>query len=53
MVLPHLAHLVLEELPQRLDELESMRSGSPPTLWWLLITALGPPLNDTLSMTSG
>ena len=29
-----------------------IRSGSPPTLWWLLMTALGP-LNDTLSMTSG
>ncbi len=31
----------------------SMCSGRPPTLWWLLMTALGPPLKDTLSITSG
>ena len=29
-----------------------MRSGRPPTLWWLLMVADGP-LNDTDSMTSG
>ena len=29
-----------------------MRSGSPPTLWWLLMTADGP-RTDTLSITSG
>ena len=27
-------------------------SGSPPTLWWLLMVADGP-LKETLSMTSG
>jgi hypothetical protein len=30
-----------------------MRSGKPPTLWWLLIVTLGPPVKLTLSMTSG
>jgi hypothetical protein len=30
-----------------------MRSGRPPTLWWLLITAEGPPRAETLSTTSG
>jgi hypothetical protein len=30
-----------------------IRSGSPPTLWWLLIVTLGPPVKLTLSMTSG
>ncbi len=32
--------------------LSFMRSGRPPTLWWLLMTALGP-RTLTLSMTSG
>ena len=30
-----------------------MRSGRPPTLWWDLMTALGPPAKETDSMTSG
>ena len=30
-----------------------MRSGRPPTLWWHLIVTDGPPVNDTLSITSG
>jgi hypothetical protein len=34
-----LANLVLEELAQRLDELEMHALGSPPTLWWLLMVA--------------
>ena len=29
-----------------------MRSGSPPTLWWVLIVADGP-RTETLSITSG
>ncbi len=28
-------------------------SGSPPTLWWLLIVTEGPPENETDSITSG
>ena len=46
------AHLVLEQLAQRLDQLELMRSGRPPTLWWILIVDAGP-LTETDSMTSG
>ena len=30
-----------------------MRSGRPPTLWWLLMVTDGPPVKDTLSITSG
>jgi hypothetical protein len=30
-----------------------MRSGRPPTLWWLLIVTDGPPVKLTLSITSG
>ena len=30
-----------------------MRSGRPPTLWCDLIVTDGPPVNDTLSITSG
>ena len=30
-----------------------MRSGRPPTLWCDLIVTDGPPVKDTLSMTSG
>ena len=30
-----------------------IRSGKPPTLWWLLMVTEGPPENDTLSITSG
>jgi len=48
----HLAHLVLEQLAQRLDQCEVLRSGRPPTLWWVLIVADGP-RTDTLSITSG
>ena len=48
------ADLVLEELAQRLDELRGcIRSGRPPTLWWLLIVTEGPPVKLTLSITSG
>ena len=37
------AHLVLEQVAQRLDQLAGvMSSGRPPTLWWLLITAAVP-----------
>ncbi len=47
-------HLVLEQLAQRLDELHvHARSGRPPTLWWLLMVTDGPPVKETLSMTSG
>src|ERR1700743_2156835 len=30
-----------------------MRAGSPPTLWCDLMVTEGPPVNDTLSITSG
>ena len=30
-----------------------MRSGKPPTLWCDLMVTDGPPVNDTLSITSG
>jgi hypothetical protein len=30
-----------------------IRSGRPPTLWWLLIVTEGPPVKLTLSITSG
>ena len=30
-----------------------MRSGRPPTLWCDLMVTEGPPVNDTLSITSG
>ena len=30
-----------------------MRSGRPPTLWWLLIVTDGPPVKETDSITSG
>ena len=30
-----------------------IRAGKPPTLWWLLIVTDGPPVKETLSMTSG
>ena len=30
-----------------------IRSGRPPTLWWLLIVTEGPPVKETLSITSG
>ena len=30
-----------------------MRSGRPPTLWCDLMVTDGPPVNDTLSITSG
>ena len=47
------AHLVLEQLAQRLDQLQFMRSGRPPTLWCDLMVTDGPPSNETLSITSG
>ena len=31
------AHLVLEQLAQRLEQLQAIVSGRPPTLWWLLM----------------
>ena len=30
-----------------------MRSGSPPTLWCDLMVTEGPPVKETLSITSG
>jgi hypothetical protein len=49
-----LAHLVLEQLAQGLDQLERfMSSGRPPTLWWDLITWALPVLAPADSMTSG
>jgi hypothetical protein len=45
-------HLVLEQLAQRLDQLELHALGRPPTLWCVLIVADGP-RTDTDSMTSG
>ena len=42
------ADLVLEQVAQRLDQLEAQRSGRPPTLWWILIVAAGPPLAAAL-----
>jgi hypothetical protein len=47
------AHFVLEQFAQRSTSFMFMRSGRPPTLWWLLIVTEGPPVNDTLSITSG
>jgi hypothetical protein len=50
----HLPHLVLEQLAQRLDQLERQLSGlSPPTLWWVLMVADGPPFGEIDSITSG
>jgi len=46
------AHFVLEESRSGSMSFSFMRSGRPPTLWWLLMPALGP-LCETLSMTSG
>ena len=40
--------LRLEQFSHDSINLRFIFSGSPPTLWWLLITALGP-LNDTLN----
>ena len=48
------AHLVLEQFAQRLDQLHaSCASGRPPTLWCVLIVTEGPPVKETLSITSG
>ena len=40
------AHFVLEQLAQRLDELELMPGLSPPTLWCVLIVTDGPPRGE-------
>jgi hypothetical protein len=48
-----LAHLVLEQLAQGLDQPSFMCSGRPPTLWWDLITLALPVLAPADSMTSG
>ena len=46
-------HLILEQFAQRLDQLHVHALGRPPTLWCDLIVTDGPPVNDTLSITSG
>src|SRR6266478_7209630 len=48
---PQVAHLVLEQLAQRLEQLETHALGEAATLWWLLMVAEGP-RTDTDSMTS-
>ena len=47
-----LAHLVLEQQRSGSTSLNFIDFGSPPTLWWLLITADGP-RTETDSITSG
>ena len=50
---PDRADLVLEQVAQRLDELELHVSGRPPTLWCVLILAATPSLAAADSITSG
>ena len=47
------AHLVLEQLAQRLDELHVHALGQAADIVVHLIVTDGPPVNDTLSITSG
>jgi hypothetical protein len=47
------AHLVLEQVAQRLQQLQAQRSGRPPTLWWLLMVTAFLLLAPPDSITSG
>jgi hypothetical protein len=48
-----LADFVLEQLAQRLEQLEVEGPGRPPTLWWLLMAWALPVLAPADSITSG
>ena len=48
----HAPHLVLEQEAEWLHHFEGQEQR-PPTLWWLLMVAEGPPVALTDSMTSG
>ncbi len=50
---PQRPDLVLEKLAQGFHELHVHALGQATALWWLLIVTDGPPVNDTLSITSG
>lgn len=47
------ADLVLEKLAQHLDQLQHLFGQAADALWCDLIVTEGPPLNETLSITSG
>ena len=47
------ADLVLEQVAQGSISSKPSSAGSPPTLWWILIVAVGPSGSPPLSMTSG